>query len=342
MRLISILTAILSLTLSVACNRHAADEELVVFSGLTQGTTYNIKLRLPAEIKDRPSINRGIEAILENVNRTMSTYQDDSELSVINRTMTTDFIPISESLSKLLVVALEVSEFTTGAFDVTVGQLVNLWGFGAEKSSDGIPTQSQIDLALTRTGYKKIMVAFNPPTLGKSDSNIYLDLSGIAQGYTADIIATYLDKLEINNYMIEIGGEIRARGLNADGLTWRIGIEKPVADRRQVERIIQLDNLGMSTSGDYRNYFEIDGKRYSHIIDPVTGWPVAHDLVSVTVLDPSTARADALTTALIVMGPDKGFEFAENHGISAMFIIRHADVFTEKYTGAFEACLIDR
>ena len=216
-----------------------------------------------------------------------------------------------------------------------------MWGFGPPDATHSIPDAGKIRQTLAQTGYRKLVLELQPNQLTKLQPDLYLDLSGIAKGYGVDKVATFLESLSIVDFMVEAGGEIRARGVNADGVPWRIGIEKPVTAERRVERIIELDNLGMATSGNYRNYFEIDGQRYSHIIDPVTGWPAAHDLVSVTVLDQSAARADALATALFVMGPDQGLEFAQGNGISAMFIARNDNGYIEKYSGSFETYLID-
>ena len=328
------------LALAAACDRQDHGNGQTVYNGLTMGTSYNIKLTLPPAGADREAIRQGIEKVLNSVNQRMSTYLDDSELSMVNQAKSTDRIPISPELADLLAQALALSWYTNGAFDITVGPLVNLWGFGPVKHEPVIPPRESIDQTLARTGYTKIKVGLNPNYIQKTEPDLYLDLSGIAKGYGVDQVAAYLESQGVVNYMIEIGGEIKARGVNAGGSAWRIGVEKPVTDERAVERIIQLENMGMATSGDYRNYFEIDGKRYSHIIDPATGYPVSHNLVSVSVLEASNAQADALATALIVMGPEEGYEFASNNRITAMFIIRSGNGFIEKYSGSFERFLI--
>ena len=340
-RYATILLLIILAAFSTACGRQNHDKDLIVFNGLTMGTSYTIKLGSAAAGTDRESIRRGIEKALHDVNQRMSTYLDNSELSIINKTETTDKIPVSDELSNLLATAMQISWYTNGAFDITVGPLVNLWGFGPVKKKPVIPSREIIERTRAKTGYAKIKLGLDPDYIQKSQPDLYLDLSGIAKGYGVDQVAAYLDTLAIKNYMIEVGGEVKAKGAKADGTSWRIGIEKPVSDQRRVERIIQLDNMGMATSGDYRNYFEIDGKRYSHIIDPATGYPVSHNLVSVSVMDEYTTRADALATALIVMGPDKGVKFANDNKIAAMFIIRNGNGFTEKYTGPFEHYLIN-
>lgn len=341
MRLVSILLLLISIALLPACERQVDDRQLTVFNGLTMGTSYNIKFLAPERETDTAAIKLGIENIFDDINQVMSTYQEDSELSRINRTNNTGDIEISEELLLILSQSLQASWLTNGAFDITVGPLVNLWGFGPVENSKTLPSEDEVNKKLEQTGFEKITLGLNPNTIRKSQPDMYLDLSGIAKGYCVDKIAGYLDGLIIENYLIEVGGEIRAKGKNEKGLVWRIGIEKPVTDKRQVERIILLDNLGMATSGDYRNYFEIDGKRYSHTIDPETGYPVSHNLVSVTVLDKSTAWADAMATAMLVMGPDKAVEFADRDGLIAMFIFREKDKFEERYTESFKSRLVD-
>lgn len=342
MRLTTTLLLAVLTVLPAACNRLDQGRNITVFNGLTMGTSYDIKLELPAAVKNREVIRQGIKKVLDDVNHHMSTYLPDSELSKINQNKSTGKIPISDELTEVLAMALEISRFTGGAFDITVGPLVNLWGFGPVKKAPVVPPREAITRTLAATGYKKIKLGINPDYIIKSQPDLYLDLSGIAKGYGVDKIADYLDSQAVKNYMIEVGGEIKARGTKPDNTPWRIGIEKPVSNQQQVERIMQLDNLGMATSGDYRNFFDVNGKRYTHIIDPTTGYPVSHNLVSVSVLDESTARADALATALVVMGPEKGVKFAAANHISAMFIIRTGTGFTDKYTGSFKNYLIKK
>ena len=323
-----------------ACGGQGRDHIYIEFSGLTMGSTYDVKLELPAGQPDRDAIRQGIADVFGAVDNAMSTYKPESELSRINTALTTDPIPVSAELFNVLTVALDISRYTQGAFDITVGPLVNLWGFGPHKHQPVLPAAADLNLALARTGYQKLSLDAQTRTLRKAQPDMYLDLSGIASGYAVDRVAAYLDSLSVANYMVDASGEIKTRGVNAEGQTWRIGIEKPVSDQRQIERIIRLENMGMDTSGDYRNYFEMDGKHYSHIIDPASGWPVPHTLVSASVLDPSATRADALATSLMVMGPERGVAFARDHGLTAMFIVRQAEGFSEIYTGTFPSLFI--
>jgi thiamine biosynthesis lipoprotein len=340
MRIICTLAAFALHTCLTGCSPEA-ERNYTEFGGLTMGSSYSVKLELHAGMPDRAAIRNGIDAVFSRVDNDMSTYKEESELSLINRMSTTQPISVSDDLFSILDLAQDISRETNGSFDITVGPLVNLWGFGPIDRAPASPTPAAIESARARSGYRLLQLDGHARTIRKTRPDLYLDLSGIASGFGVDRVAAYLDSLSVSNYLVEASGEIMARGVNAEGKPWRIGIEKPVADRRQVQCIIQLDNMGMATSGDYRNYFEIDGRRYSHLIDPATGRPVAHALVSVSVLDPSAARADALATGLLVMGPEQGYEHARDRGISAMFIIRAGDGFTEKYSGNFQAVLVD-
>ena len=304
------------------------------------GTTYNVKF-LPTEQQPVNDMQREIDSILDAVNMSMSTYLPESELSRINATARGVPIQLSDDLAIVLAQALEISWYTDGAYDMTAGPLVNLWGFGPDKHPGTIPELSIIQRTLRLTGPDQVILTMGPFTLTKLQDNVYLDLSGIAKGYAVDQLAAWLEARGITHYLVEIGGEIKASGTNAKGLAWRIGIEQPVTDVRLVQRIIGLDNLAMATSGDYRNYFEQDGKRYSHVINPKTGYPVSHNLVSVTVLDRSTTWADAMATALLVMGPEAGPRFANQQQIQAMFILRNNDNYRELYSSGFEANLVE-
>jgi len=303
--------------------------------GATMGTFYSIQvLGLPPAVEPT-RLRDGIEAELELVNALMSTYRDDSELSGFNRSRTTDWFAVSLALAGLVREVIRTSEISNGAFDVTVGPLVNLWGFGPGGGSDTPPADAEIARTKARIGYRKLSVRSNPPALRKSEPTLYLDLSAIAKGYGVDRLAELLDAVGITDYLIELGGELRARGYNGQGLPWRIAVERPDPEGRTVHRILPLRDGAMATSGDYRNFFEQDGKRYSHTIDPRTGRPVTHRLASVTVLVPRTARADALATAFLVLGPQAGFELAESLQTPALFIVRMPEGYSELQTSAF-------
>jgi thiamine biosynthesis lipoprotein len=237
--------------------------------------------------------------------------------------------------------ALVISELTDGAFDITVGPIVNLWGFGPGPEPENIPDDIQINTVLQNVGYHYLQTRHDPPSIQKKRSDLYIDLSGIAKGYAVDVLAEYLEGLGISNYLVEIGGELRANGNNPDSNYWRIGIEKPITNGRMLQRVIMLDNTSMATSGDYRNYVENDNIRYSHTIDPNTGRPISHRLASVTVIASSAMYTDALATALMVLGPEKGYHLAEDNNIAALFIVKTDDGFAELYTHASKDYLIE-
>ena len=305
------------------------------FTGLTMGTTWSVMINAEVLPLSRQQLKAEFDAILNRVNKETSTYLPESELSRINATDSADWLTLSASLARVLQAAQETSRLTQGAFDITVGPLVNLWGFGPEQEF-AVPAEEQVKLALRLVGYEKLRLDPAASTLKKMQGGIYIDLSAIAKGYGVDELAGYLERLQLDNYLVEIGGEISARGVNNEQVPWRIGIEQPAAGQREVRQIIRLDNIAMATSGDYRNFFEKDGTRYSHTIDPRTGRPVSHGLASVTVLHPSTMLADAWATGLLVLGPEEGFALALKNGLAAYFTVRSEPGFEEIFTPAFE------
>ncbi|MGB5833355.1 MAG: FAD:protein FMN transferase [Thiohalocapsa sp.] len=301
------------------------------------GTTYSIQLvDLPRSLTG-PGVQQRVNAVLAGVNDLMSTYQADSELSRFNASPSTDWFPVSMELVSVVAEAQAISSASGGAFDVTVGPLVNLWGFGPELKADQLPTQVEIDAALARTGHDKLRMRFDPPSLRKDRPDLYVDLSGIAKGYGVDRVMDLLAREGIANALVEIGGEVYGHGQKPQGEPWQIAVERPEIDARRVFRVIPLRNLGMATSGDYRNFFQLGGRRYSHSIDPVTGRPVEHSLASVTVLAESTMRADAWATALLVLGPERGLALAKARGLAALMIGREGKDLSARSTAAFDA-----
>ena len=305
------------------------------FAGLTMGTTWSVMINAGALPLSRQRLQAQFDTILNRVNKELSTYLPGSELSRINDTDSTGQLLVSTSLMHVLQAARELSRSTSGAFDVTVGPLVNLWGFGPEHEFT-VPAEEQIKSVLHLVGYEKLRLDPAASTLKKSAGGMSIDLSAIAKGYGVDEVAGYLDLLQLDNYLVEIGGEIRARGVNSKNIPWRIGIEQPVGGQDGVRKIIKLENIAMATSGDYRNYFEHGGNRYSHTIDPRSGRPVTHGLASVTVLHPSTMLADAWATGLLVLGPERGYELALKNKLAVFFIIHADGEFKEESTPAFK------
>ena len=307
--------------------------KIVLINGLTMGTTYSIKIKTADAVVNQEKIRADIEKILLEINQKMSTYIVDSELSVINFSNSLDSNLISDDLFKVISHANTISKTTNGAFDITVGPLVNLWGFGPDKSENKIPPNEEIELIKKNIGYKKIYLNKETTSIKKLHPDLYVDLSGIAKGFAVDKIALYLNSYNLENYLVEIGGELIAKGTNEDNEVWQIGIENP---NNNLVKIIGLKDIAMATSGDYRNYFEKNGVRYSHTINPNTGKPIKHKLASVTVLDKTAMNADALATAFMVLGPAKTIELANELKIGVYLIIKNDENFYEEYNEYFE------
>jgi len=304
------------------------------------GTTFTVKISdttLP-QATNAEAIEQHINDILTEVNRQMSTYLPDSEISQFNRSRSTDWFPVSSDFASVVQQALEIADMTGGAFDITVGPLVNLWGFGPENRPQRIPSDEEIERAQRLTGYGWIAVRMSPPALKKEIPQLYCDLSAIAKGFGVDEVADYLGNLGVQNYMVEIGGEVRTKGQNPSDRPWQIGVESP-DNPTGIEKIVSISGAALATSGDYFNYFEEAGVRYSHTIDPRTGRPITHKLASVTVIHDSCTMADGLATAINVLGPQAGFEFAQEQELAVYMIVREGDGFSSKMTAQFEAFL---
>ncbi len=307
----------------------------VEFVGNTMGTQFSVKLPGGVGDHDAAELQKSIQAVLDTANAQMSTYEPDSEISRFNQSESTDWQPVSLNLCKDIANAQAISELTDGAFDITVGPLVELWGFGAGGMIDEPPEDDAIAALLQLTGYENLHTDCNRPAIKKDLAGLKLDLSAIGKGYAADRVGLLLRAIGYENYLVEVGGEISIRGSNARGEPWAIGIEAPLPDQRRPHTVVHLADTGMATSGDYRNFFEAGGKLYSHTIDTRTGRPVTHTLASVTVVDRDAWRADALATALLVMGPEEGLAFAESEGLAVLMLIRTNGEVVERETAAF-------
>ncbi len=310
---------------------------LHTYTGRTMGTTFSVKIVLPARpaSPDPSQVNSAIDSLLLQVNQQMSTYIPDSELSRFNASSSTDWFAVSADLAYVMQRAKEIYQLSGGAFDVTVGPLVNLWGFGPDPMTAQIPADEAIRARRKLTGSDKIHVRLQPPALRKELPGMYCDLSAIAKGFGVDKVADYLYAAGFTDFLVEIGGEVRARGHNQHGAPWRIGVASPSADGG-VRKILDLQDAAMATSGDYFNYFEKDGVRYSHTIDPRTGRPITHTLASVTVIQPTCMDADALATAINVLGPEQGMRLAEEKNWAVFMIIHDGSAFIEKMTAQFQ------
>ena len=316
------------------------NHELIPLTGAVMGTYYMVEVVDPPEGLTLMGLDEDISRLLHDVDARMSTYRTDSELSRFNAAQSTEWFPVSSDLIEVIDQALQVSRDTDGAFDVTIGPLVNLWGFGPELQADRVPTEQQIRSALARVGYQHVQIREQPPAIRKGIESVYIDLSALAKGYAVDRVAEHLERLGIKNYMVEVGGELRLKGHNERGTPWKIAVEKPTPGERDIYGVMQLENHGVATSGDYRNYFEKDGQRYSHTIDPRTGRSIDHSLASVTVIADTSMYADAFATALMVAGPVDGLKLAQEQDIAAYFIIKSGDEFTATATEPFQRHLL--
>ena len=320
-----------------------ADIYRYTFRGTTMGTTFSVtvvgefmsnqvKAELEVSIKDR----------LDKLDAMMSTYKPDSEVSRFNDWESSDWFGVSPDTAQVFQHAREVSEVTGGAFDVTVAPLVDVWGFGPVGPLHTLPSDSDINRLLGAVDFRQIEVNDVSTALRKTSIHVKTDVSAVAKGYAVDRIADLLDARNYDSYLIEIGGEVRTRGRREEGQSWRIGIEQPTENLGLLQRVVQLSDAALATSGDYRNYFELDGVRYSHTIDPRTGRPITHELAAVSVIDVLCVRADALATALEVLGPNEAYDLAEELGLAVLLIIREEDgSYRELFTPSFLSRTVD-
>ncbi|MGF2735228.1 FAD:protein FMN transferase [Marinobacter sp. DUT-1] len=338
---VAVVSAFVALALAALAGCSFEPEEKVwEISGGVFGTTYHINVVLTDDQQRLENLAKGIETELEKVDAAMSTWREDSELSRLNRMPDqSEWVEISEPLHEVLAKAVEVSKLTDGAFDVTIGPVVNLWGFGPEARPEQVPTEQELARVLSATGYEQLALRDEPPAV-RADKPQYIDLSAIAKGYGVDAVARYLDSEGVSAYLVEIGGEVRVQGRKPGGDAWRLAIEQPISEGREVNRVVALETEAMATSGDYRNYYESEGRRYSHTIDPETGKPITHNLASVTVLAEDCMTADALATGFNVMGFERAQALATRENIPAYFIIRTENGFETHQTPAFSSYVI--
>jgi thiamine biosynthesis lipoprotein len=319
------LVAILICMLAAASSARVTANELSSFSGDTMGTRYRVTV--VGQVK--PELQSKVDARLAKINSLMSTYDLDSELSRFNQSRNRDWFEVSNETALVVEFALQVAEKTDGAFDPTIGPAVNLWGFGPAGRRKEPPTAAEVENVRSKIGYQQIVVRQEPPAIQKTNPEVYLDLSAVAKGYAVDEISELLADQGFDSYLVAIGGEIRACGMKPDGNKWKIGIEEPDQAGKPVQRSVPLVDMAISTSGDWRNSFQHDRVRYSHVIDPCTAKPVAHELASVTVFAKSSMEADAWSTALMVMGDEQGIEWCDTNNVAAIFFIRNDSDLTE-------------
>lgn len=293
---------------SSANGQAAADDALYELTGTTMGTI-EFKVLIPKG--DSPTVKSlagEVRARLDDINAAMSTYLPDSELSRFNASQTTEWFPVSLPTARVVQRGLEISAASQGAFDMTVKPLVDRWSFGATRRDFSVPTVDEIAALRETVGYQRLDVRLEPPALKKQIPLLQVDLSAIAKGYAVDEVSRFLESQGHSSYFVEIGGEVRASGTRPDGSPWRVGIELPRSDARELQRVIALTRGSLAGSGSYRNFWEHQGRRYSHTIDPRTGYPIHHRLVSVSIWAEDGITADALATAVMVLGLERGAE----------------------------------
>ena len=295
-------------------------KEYQIISGETFGTYYTIKIKSAA---DHTHLQKMVKEEFEKVNSQMSVFNINSEISNINRELAGQWIALSPEMSILMKNAYQIYRLSNGAFDPTIGKLIDLWGFGTAGSTDKTPNEDDIALVLKTTGFDKI--SFDPQfeKIRKNNAETSINLSALAKGYGVDRIAALLKKQGLKNFVIEVGGEVYAHGKKSDNFDgWNIGIVNPQNDNEISAYTVKLKNFAAATSGDYRNFFYIDGKKYSHTINPKTGYPAENNLASVTVFDKSCMKADALATAIMSMGEKKSYNFIKQNNLPVVLFIR--------------------
>lgn len=299
------------------------------------GTTYTVKVAgAPAGI-DASSLRVTIDEVLARIDVEMSGYRPDSQISRFNASDSTDWQLVSTDVARVVTIAEEVSALSGGAFDVTVAPLVNAWGFGAPGEPASLPDAGQLAGLRTTVGHGRLHARLDPPALRKEDARLAIDLNGIAPGFAVDEIAQRLAAAGVQNFMIELGGEVRARGRNGRGESWRVAVEQPIDLEQLPFAVLQLGDAAVATSGEYRHAYVRDGHRYSHTIDPATARPIEHEMGSVVVVAGEAAYADAWATALNVLGPERGYVLASERGIAAMFVLKQGGTWTARMTPGF-------
>ncbi len=320
-------------SLIVSCSR--APRELV-FSGPTMGTTYTVKIVGTPATLDAQALERTLDAVLASIDADMSTYRPDSAISAFNAAASTDWIEVPEGLARVVAAAQDISERSGGVFDITLAPLIAVWGFGPQGEQEALPSAGDLAALRDRVGFRLLEVRLAPAALRKHHPALTIDVNGIAPGYAVDVLAERFEALGVRDFMIDIGGEVLVRGRNARGERWRIAVERPIDSEPTPFRILELEDASVTTSGEYRHYFERDGRRFSHTLDPRSGEPIA-SYGSVCVVGGSTLFVDAWATAFNVLGPDEGLALAERDGIAVMYIVVDGERLDARMSSAFRA-----
>jgi len=328
----SLFLVLLVFVLLTSCAPQPTKKQQFVFSGPIMGTDYRVTVIYPGE-PDPDTVEQKIIESMESVNQSMSHYLEDSEISIFNRSTAHSPQPISQDFANVLAESIRIGMISEGAFDITLAKVVNLWGFGPDGRISRQPDEASLNAMRDKIGLHKLVVEGNQ--LSKTSEGVSIDLSAIAKGYAVDKVADTLDQLGITNYLVNIGGELRASGRSISGQKWRVGIEKPHI-LGGVQQVAELENMAIATSGDYRNYHIIDDQHFSHTIDAKTLKPVFHKLALVSVLSKRASTADGLATALMAMGETRAIELTQQQDLAVYMLIR-----TEK-AGDFKTFVSDK
>lgn len=321
------------LTILAGCQSQNNETEL---TGSIQGTTYHIKIVQDGQLIEPERVRTLVEETFNTIDLKLSNYRDDSEISRLNQNKTTDWLPVSSEIVELIDIAKQVYERSQGCYDLTVKPIFDLWGFS--KHQNRVPTQEEINNVLLHVGMSRVEIDKANNRIRKLDPELQIDLSSIAQGYTVTATANLLESQGIQNYLVEIGGEMKVKGHNASGNPWRVAIEKPSPFSHQIQKILdihQMNGTGIMTAGTYRNFFDEKGQTYSHILNPKTGSPVTHHLLSVTVLHEDPTWADAWDTALLCVGETEAVKIAETENLKVLLIYHEGQTLKEYVSNAF-------
>jgi FAD:protein FMN transferase len=328
----ALLLASACLSLATGCSRAP---EAHTIQGYAMGSMWSVRFAMPDDTRGVEGLRGDIEEALDLVDRQMSTYRDDSDLSRFNQLEAGESMVVPEAFAQVLEASLQLAELSEGHFDPTIGPLVNLWGFGPHGRRDEPPSDEEVEAAMARVGWYRL--SFDPATRELiQPGDAYLDFSAIAKGYAADLVAERLRARGIHDFIVDLSGDMVISGKRPDGNPWRIAVERPDPETRDIFTIIELGDRAIATSGSYRNYFEYGEQTFSHTIDPHTGRPIPQELVSVTVVHDNCMMADGLATAITALGADAGYEFAREHGIAALLLIADEDrTVIERMTHSF-------
>jgi thiamine biosynthesis lipoprotein len=325
------------------CDDHnqSRDHFALVLTGRTMGTFWRISLANVAPER-KASLQKAVQQQLDEDDRQLSTWKKESVLSRFNQYRGSEPQPVSDNMADIVTLSLRLGKMTDGAMNITVGPLVNLWGFGPEKQPVRTPDQAEIDAAKALTGLQHLRVIqrADGAYLQKDLPGLYVDLSTMGEGFATDHLARLMEEEGITDYLVSVGGAVLTRGKNAQGQPWKVAIQKPTDKENAVQAVVDLQGHGISTSGSYRNYYELDGKRLSHVIDPATGRPIQHKLVSATVIATTALEADGWDTGLMVLGEEKAKALALREHLAVYLIQKQEDGFTTWMSPQFKAFIL--